>query len=387
MTLLQIAALVACLAAGAALYQRQHTEARLHDMPLLVVQPTNPLSSALNPASTPSKVASAPIPRKVTPAPALQPLMRNPLQQWYLGDWDKKTLANMADIDAVLALSIPDAEAGDPAFFQLSQQLKSVKMGRRYSVTGTTSPLLAFYVYIAKYSPNTIYRLFNSGDFDRGRLGHLIKYGYLHDWPEHIQDVQKLLLTEEELLLSLWLRDGKLVAQNAFIDAFFNFTNPKLAAERISLRNLAFAFTGMTAEQKNQLNRIFLDGQRRIDPRRVVALKRAGILTTTRKQTIALIKQLAGTPSSHRGMSSYFSDAVGLGSEYYLYLLIGDIVDNNEQPNHFYCAACGLAVFTEGLLGAPLIERVKNRQHYTVDRNPGQKITRSGAEFIISEVL
>ena len=309
----------------------------------------------------------------VASPPPLRPRIQNPNTNWRLGTLDETTLKNMADVDAVLDLNIPHKDAGDAAFYRFAQQLKSLKMGRRYSAHSQTSPLLAADAYIAKYSPSTIYNLYNNREYDMGRLGHLIKYGYLQDWSNHIQDQQKLILQSHLALQSILMSKGKSAAEQAFLSAFFNFDDPTLRKLTVSVRNLRFAHPAMSRQQKNRLVTAFMNGERRVDNRRIRGLKQEGILTITRRQAIQLIKDLG--PQSYekqRSMSSYFGHAAGYGSEYFFRLMVKDVVDNKKQPNHFYCSACGVAVFGEGLLGGPLIDHVKNQRHYTIDKTNGE---------------
>ena len=53
-----------------------------------------------------------------------------------------------------------------------------------------------------------------------------------------------------------------------------------------------------------------------------------------------------------RYMSSYMIDGALLGNEVYLRTMIADAADNAEQHTNFYCAACGLALTSDGLLGS-----------------------------------
>ncbi len=362
MNIIQLTLLLFSVIAGAWLYQSQSTQTDTVQQPTTSKEPeknkkTVPKLHEGQPLDSPDIVL-----RTISP-PTLRPRIQNPYDKWYLGSWDEKTLENMADVDAILNLDIPTKGAGDEAFYHFSQRLKNIKMGRRYSAYGQTSPLLAADAYIAKYSPNTIYKLYNNGQYDSGRLSHLIKYGYLQDWPQHIHDIQTLVLSSHLALLSILMSQGHQAAAVAFTEAFFNFDNPALSRRSISVRNLRFAHASMTAEQKNRLNTAFINGERIIDNRSVRSLKQSGILTITRRQAIKMIENLG--PENHserRGMSSYFGHAAGYGSEYFFRLMVEDVVDNRKQPNHFYCAACGVAVFGEGLLGAPLIDRIKQRE-------------------------
>jgi hypothetical protein len=91
-----------------------------------------------------------------------------------------------------------------------------------------------------------------------------------------------------------------------------------------------------------------------------------GLFENARSEILELIVEHG---DSSRSMSSYFLHGAELGNTDYLDSLIGDAADNANQPRNFYCAACGLALVSDGLLGSTLIEAVANGQRIDVERD------------------
>ena len=279
------------------------------------------------------------------------------LQKWPITGQNQGAYENMADVDALLALQVPGPDASDEVFYAFERNLQSIKMGRRYSNSDFTSPLLGWYVYIAKYSPETIYRLYNEGNLGNRKVTHLIDFGFLDDWFQYIKNSNGLILGQRSSLLSIALLHGDEYAKRIYIEAFFDGTD-KNPNRHVKNSNLLYAVDHMTVEERSNAKKMFLSGQRKIDPREVLSLYQSELFPLTSKEALAIIDINKYNENGTRMMSSYFSDAAGLGNEYYFKLLMADLADNDNQPNNFYCAACGVALYGEGLIGEPLITSI-----------------------------
>ncbi len=276
------------------------------------------------------------------------------LKSWQLSELNEQTYENMADVDAVLNLPVPGSDASDDEFYVFEYELKNIKLGKRYSNYGTNTPLLAWYVYIAKYSPQTIYRLYNEKDLDDSKFAHLASFGYLPDWYESIDSPDNLILDSHKALLSLVHLKGEDYAKRVFLDTLFSGSEVR----KITLTNLLFSADKMTNKQKLRLKNMFLSGEREIDPRSVVSLYLTGKFNISEEDALEIIQINAFNEKNGRIASSYFVDAAGFGDIFYFIKLLEDTPHNDEQPSKSYCAACGVALYGEGPIGKPLIDMI-----------------------------
>ena len=280
-----------------------------------------------------------------------------------VGTVDASVLRNMADVDAILSLQVPQPNADKVAFIKFEQQLQNIKLGRRYSNHDYTTPLLTWYAYIAKYSPETIYYLFSLGKLGNRKFSHLISYGFLPTWPEYIEDPYKLLMTSRSALLSVAVSYSDDVAKDTFIHYFLK--GKPGDRRRIQLENFLYSIDRMSEAQVLQAKNLFLSHQRSIDSRNVLSLYHDGRLKLSKHEALTLI-EMNKYNHADRSMSSYFVDAVALGGDEYFRFLLEDIADNANQPSNFYCAACGLALFGEGLIGKTLIDKISREEDVSI---------------------
>lgn len=274
---------------------------------------------------------------------------------WDLGAVDEQVMNDTADIERLLALTPPSDGASEEAWQNFLAQLNQVDTGKRYSNGGVTTPLLAWYAYIAKHRPEVLYKNLNSAEFDTAKFNHLLQMGMLGDWHKQVEKVDELLLGSHQALLSYALANGKQQAQRRVVEALFRIekdtdTIPPLQLE---LENIRFAAEVMNAQQRQQLLDTLLRGPFKIDPRGV---RRLALLDDTdTEQLRALIKKFQ---YPHKSMSSYMITAAQLGEADYVGVMARDVGDNASQPTNFYCSACGLALATDGLIGQPLTQAV-----------------------------
>lgn len=271
-------------------------------------------------------------------------------------------LADLPDIDALVALQPPSADAPTHEWVAFGRSLPEVDSGQRYGNHGITTPILVWYALIARNRPEAIYQLHAEKVVGDSQLGHLIQFGLLPDWYEHLENADALILTDGAALTSLAVAEGIDFARRRFADAF-------LAAEgrrrRLSMENLRFSLASMNEAEIAAVLPKLQSGTFDVDARGLRRLMLGGRFDDAREAVLAL---MVDNGSSSRSMSSYFVHGAELGHADYVDGLIGDAADNARQPTNFYCAACGLALVTDGLLGTPLIEAVAGGRRVRLER-------------------
>lgn len=282
---------------------------------------------------------------------------------WEAGKIDNEILKNTPNIEQLLAVQPPSVDASAQAWTAFLNSLNSIKLGERFGNSGSTSPLLVWYAYVAKHHPESIYQAINGGNFDASKLNHLLMMGFLQDWDTHVEDKGQLLLANDQALLRFALSKGEQIARRATADTFFNMAKDPYRKEprKINLENLRFAMGAMTAEEKTRAINALGQSYFQFDPRDVRQLLLVPGLN--REELLSLIQQTA-YPS--KSMSSYMTTGALLGDIQYVHTLANDVRHNASQPTNFYCSACALALATDGLIGQPLYEAI-GQQRLLVD--------------------
>jgi hypothetical protein len=283
--------------------------------------------------------------------------------EWALGELDPKVLEETADIDAILALKPP--KPGDPVehWMAFGRAVNAVDTGSRYSKSGQTTPMLGWYAYLAKHHPEAVYRLYNEGVVTGDHLGHLFEVGLAPGWDEYVQDVDKLLLSERAALANLAVAKGVEYAQRRVIDAFFARSDLRI---QLQLESLRFALPAMTDDEVERFIPHLRNSLYRPDPRRFRGMLQSDRFAGREGELLSLIVEYA---YSSRSMSSYLVDGALLGNSHYVHELLSDLSDNAKQPTNFYCAACGLALATDGVIGSALLQAIGNGQPLAVSHD------------------
>jgi len=287
---------------------------------------------------------------------------------------NKTALKDTAAIEPLLALTAPDKDDSVQDWYDFALSFDDLDLGKRYGNYGQTTPMLGWYAYIAKYKPQAIYKLYNQGKIGNTKLEHLLQFGYLTYWEEYINDVDKLLLSVNQAVLSMAFEKGSEEARKRVAKAFFRLGNDDLATRNPKLRieNLLFAMKTMTADEKTRTKRILESGTFNIDPRSLYRLKLSDIYKndSENKNLLSLMEMYAGRGSyQQRSMSSYMTDGAILGNQDYVAAMVKDLETNAKQPTNFYCAACGLALSADGLIAYPLINASKKNK-VIIDKSP-----------------
>lgn len=276
-------------------------------------------------------------------------------------DFNEKAYKNTADIEALLNVKAPEKSASVNEWYRFALSLDDIELGKRYSNSGTTTILLGWYAYIAKYKPEALYKLYNQGKLGGSKFEHLLQFGFLKYWDESINDVDKLLLDNRQAVLTLAYSKGADQVRKRIAQAFFKEADKQTTKQwgkRLRIENLLFAIKGMTTNEKKRILPILKRDVFQIDPREFYRLKLTKLFSDS--DISLLIEQYAKQPSySQRMMSGYMADGAMLGNEKYIKIMTQDLEDNAKQPTNFYCAACGLALSTDGLVGYPLINAAK----------------------------
>lgn len=285
--------------------------------------------------------------------------------EWEVDDIDEQVLIDSANFEQMLALNPPGPGAEDSEWKSFINVLDQIKMGKRYSNSGVTTPLLGWYAYIAKHHPASIYDLLENHRISESLFNHLIQFGFLKDWFDHLKNKDRVLLNSNVALLSFSISRGEVEAQRYVADAFFSYAENKndgdssysLKPIDIDLENIIFAMNAMSESEKQQVLPLLQSGVFKFDPRAVehfMHFKSMG-----RDGLLALIKMYA-YPS--KSMSSYMITGALLGEKDYVSTMVEDVHDNASQPTNFYCSACGLALASDGLIGQALITAAAKQQ-------------------------
>lgn len=276
---------------------------------------------------------------------------------WSRGPVDEQILEDSANIEQILALEPPEPGATAGEWMVFVYHLESIDMGERYGNRGITTPLLVFYAYIAKHHPEIIYKLLNTHRLDNRQFSHLIQMGFLPDWPRHVDHPDRLLLDSNAALVNRALKEGEDEARQSVKEAFF-----QIGAEEkdkwqpdLSLSALRYGMDVMSAEERRRALDILLDERFEIDPRSVDELMSVEGLDPDR--LLSLIRLYA---YDNKSMSSYKLLGARLGATDYIESMLPDIPDNAGEPTNFYCALCGIVIYTDGMVGPPLMEAVEN---------------------------
>ncbi|MCP3674197.1 MAG: hypothetical protein GY829_06965 [Gammaproteobacteria bacterium] len=299
---------------------------------------------------------------------------------WEAGAVDEQVLIDSANFEQMLALNPPRSDAEDSEWKSFVSALDQIEMGKRYSNSGVTTPLLGWYAYIAKHHPASIYNLQENSLTRKSLFNHLIQFGFLEDWADNLKNKDQILLNSNEALLDFSISIGEVEAQRYIANVFLSYADNKSNSDNsytlkpidIDLENIIFAMNAMSESEKLKVLPLLQSGLFKFDPRAVGYL--IDMKSMDRDGLLSLIKMYA-YPS--KSMSSYMTTGALLGEKNYVKTMVADVHDNARQPTNFYCSACGLALATEGLIGQALITSAAEQQ---------LKIEQSeNGEFILSK--
>jgi len=286
-------------------------------------------------------------------------------------EMDSLVYRDTAEIEPLLKLTTPDKTASVDAWYRFALSLDDLEYGKRYNNKDDASPVLSWYTLIAKYKPQALYKLYNQGKLTEFKFNHLLRYGYLKYWDESVSNVDKVLLNNNQAVLTMAYSKGSDATRQRVKQAFFNVANQQLSSSiryTLDVELLLFAMKAMTDDEKLKVLPALESGAFDIDPQFLYRLK----LNDTFKEgatIVSLIERFSKSEqytnrerpySDNKVLSRYMPDAALLGSERYIQTLIEDVEFNAGQPIDEYCAACGLALATEGLIAYPLIISSKN---------------------------
>jgi len=285
-------------------------------------------------------------------------------------EMDKLVYRNTAEIEPLLKLTTPDKNASVDDWYRFALSLDDLEFGKRYNNNDDASPVLSWYTLIAKYKPQALYKLYNQGKLTEFKFNHLLQFGYLKYWDESINDVDKVLLKNNQAVLTMAYNKGANATRQRVKQAFFNVANQKISPRTtysVDVELLLFAMKTMTKEEKTKVLPALESGLFDIDPQYLYRLKLDDTFSDS-AVIVSLIERFSKKESftnrerdysDNKVLSRYMADATLLGSDQYIQTLIDDVEFNAGQPIDEYCAACGLALATEGLIAYPLINNSK----------------------------
>lgn len=298
---------------------------------------------------------------------------------------NKSALKDTAAIEPLLALKAPEKDASVQEWYDFALSFDDLDLGKRYGNRGQTTPMLSWYAYIAKYKPQAIYKLYNQGKLGNIKFEHLLQFGFLKYWDEYTNDVDKLLLSENQTVLSMAYEKGVEETRRRVTKAFFKVSNDDFSSSNpnLEIENLLFAMKSMTGSEKVRVKEILEMGIFDIDPRYLYRLKLSDIYKndSDNQALVALIEKYAKRGNfDRRSMSIYMVDGAILGSEKYIKTMVKDLETNAKQPTNFYCAACGIALSADGLIAYPLINASKKNK-VEINSNSKDQIILSRKSF------
>ncbi len=290
---------------------------------------------------------------------------------------NQSALKDTALIEPLLTLTAPNKDASIQEWYEFALSFDDLNLGKRYGNYGQTTPMLAWYAYIAKHKPQAIYKLHNQGKLHSSKFEHLIRFGFLRYWDEYVNNVDELLISDSQAVLSMAYTRGEEHARKRVAQAFFKHGENSLgASSKVDLEfdNLLFAMKSMSNDDLQRVLPILQSGSYDIDPRDIIRLKLSPIFSEKDEILSELIVKYAEKPGyGSRMMSSYMVDAAILGEQKYIKAMIKDVEHNAEQPTNFYCAACGLALSTDGLIAFPLVN-ASRKGKIKISNNPDKGI-------------
>lgn len=258
------------------------------------------------------------------------------------------------DLRNITSFKFPVVDGSLEQFEDFKLRVEELHVGKRYRSLDIISPSIGFLSYFAKHRPEEFISIVDRGGISDRTFSHFLKMGYLGDWYEYSTDVDERLLENSEALLAVAadVEDLKPV-RRMVADAFFR--NQKLV--NLELENLAFAIPSMSnAEVSSVIDRL-LSSTYKFDPRHVNDLARLELFNQS--ELLSLIKK---TAYKNKSMSSYMTYGALWGEKSYVQEMVLDTLTNAGQPTNFYCAACGLAIVSEGLVASELVEAVESDQ-------------------------
>lgn len=271
-----------------------------------------------------------------------------------------------AEIEPLLKLQAPDINASVDEWYRFAVSLDDLEFGSRYNNSDDATPVLTWYTLIAKYKPQALYKLYNQGKLNTFKFKHLLSFGYLKYWDEYVQDVDRVLLENTQAVLTMAHNKGVELTRKRVKKAFFKIANIDQEIKdkvSIDIENLLFAMKSMSSNEKAQVKPMLLSGAFKTDPRYLYRLQLSEPFKDG-SEIITLLNSFSKSEkftnlerpySENKVLSSYMTDSILLGSDQFLQTMIEDIEFNSNQPTDEYCASCGLALTTDGLMAYPLI--------------------------------
>lgn len=276
-------------------------------------------------------------------------------QRWETYDYDQekyqKALEASASFDTLLEITPPADNAPIEKWLAFMQQLDSTPLSKRHDNGGATTPLMAWYAYVAKHKPEALIQGFGEFGFHQSKLDVLIRYGLLANWDDYVGEPDNILLESRAALAAYTYRYGFSQAQTRYKQALFKkLQHMDVHRQRIDLANIPFIADSLSDNEVEKLSELLLNRPIIIDPRDIKLLTATG-----RFQRSDLLSLMRRHAYSQKMMSSYKLHGAQLGASEYIEDVIPDLTSNAKQPTNFYCSACVLAVLTDGLIGTPLL--------------------------------
>lgn len=272
-------------------------------------------------------------------------------------DYSRENLT--ASIEDILAVTPPAPNAPPTAWMEFAHALDSIEGGNRHGNHGITSPLLPFFAYIARHNPETFYKLLRDDRISDWVFTHFLQVGLLEDWPERHFNPRAVVLKKPSAVLRLAVTEGVPSTRERIQQTMFDLARDKDMADdfRPSLSVLRFAMAGMSVSERKMVIDTLLNGPYQVNPNGVEKL--VDMKGVDNNRLLSLIRK-HGDLSQSRG--SYMTTGALLGGKAYVEAMLDDLKNNDDQSSHIYCAACGIIMTTDGLIGDPAVRAAKHNR-------------------------
>lgn len=278
---------------------------------------------------------------------------------------ETKQANKLPGIDYLLSITPPPVDAPVQQWVLFGNEVIGFAMEGK-----TFSHAMVWLAYIAKNKPEAFMELYKNRKIEGRQLEMLIQLGFIPDWMDSLPDSGKFLLSSEDALLHLATVHGDEKAKLIFIDAFFQ-DYPLGNSVHISMESIIYAISAMTEDQRNNILPHLQDGGFAWDPRDINSLLHTGLYN---RQEKVLLEMIRSSAYEEKSMSSYILDGAYLGEPMYIDQMLQDAKENAQQPTNFYCAACYLALVTDGLAGSALLKAVDENKTVTKEFHDHQFI-------------
>ena len=265
---------------------------------------------------------------------------------------DANVESRLPDLEAILDISIPSANANDAEWLEFHNNVESISRDWTGSKVRFDSPLMGFLAYLAKHNPRLTMTLVDEGVIDLTAFDLLVQMGLLQNWDELPASPDTVLLSSRIGLLRLGINHGIDHAMRQAADAFLRLSKDDRKAE-VSLVNLRFALEAMTDAQRASILQMLESNEISFFLGDIRQLKDV----YPDRDLLALIEL---KDPGRRQYAYHHIDAALIGNIESIEIILASfrrsIQSGGRDSSIGYCTICALALSSDGLLGQPLVD-------------------------------